>query len=85
MNLWGLQLKLIYDWKQAWRWSSMRFLAAGGVIQGSLLAFPTQLQQYLPPWLLSGLAEFALFCVIAGGIGRITRVETHDDGPHSGG
>lgn len=71
----GYRLRLIYDWKQAWRWSSMRFLAVGGVIQGSLLAFPAQLQQYLPPWLLSGLAEFALFCVIAGGVSRITFME----------
>lgn len=70
-----MQLRLIPDWKQAWRWSSVRFLAIGGVMQGSLLAFPAQLQQYLPPWLLSGLAEFALFCVIAGGVGRITTTE----------
>lgn len=81
----GYRLKLIEDWQSAWRWSSIRFLATGGVIQGSLLAFPAQLQQYLPPWLLSGLAEFALFCVIAGGVGRITVMERDHDGPHSSG
>lgn len=70
-----MQLHLLPDWKQAWRWSSIRFLAVGGVVQGSLLAFPVQLQQYLPSWVLRSLAEFALFCVIAGGIGRITTME----------
>lgn len=79
----GYKLKLIADWRNAWRWSSIRFLAAGGVVQGALLAFPTQLQQYLPPWLLTGLSEFALFCIIAGGVGRITTMERdHVDSNH---
>lgn len=75
----GLYVRMHPQWRQAWRWSSMRFLAVGGVVQASLLAFPAQLQQYLPPWLLSGLSEFSLFCVIAGGIGHITIVEKRND------
>lgn len=70
-----MTLHLIPDWKQAWKWSSVRFLAVGGVVQGSLLAFPVQLTQYLPPWLLSGASMFALACVVLGGIGRITTTE----------
>lgn len=70
-----MTLRLIPDWKQAWKWSSVRFLAVGGVVQGSLLAFPAALAQYLPGWLLSGLAMFSLACVVLGGLGRITTTE----------
>ncbi len=75
----GTKLRLVDDWHQAWRWSSIRFLAVGGVVQTSLLSFPGALQQYLPPKVLSGLAMFALFCLIGGGVGRITTIEPKKD------
>lgn len=71
-----MQLRLIPDWKQAWKWSSVRFAAAGAAVQGALLAFPMQLQQYLPAWVLSTLSVFALGCLILAIGGRITTTET---------
>lgn len=80
----GVKLRFVDDWHQAWRWSSIRFLAVGGAVQVALLAFPAQLAQYIPGPVLSGLATFSLICTIAGGIGRITTIDPkdHDDERH---
>lgn len=80
----GVRLRLVNDWHNAWKWSSIRFLLIGGAIQTGLLAFPDKLLQYVPNWLLSALSVFALGCVIAAGIGRITTTEPPNDGhnPH---
>lgn len=70
-----MTLHLIPDWKQAWKYSSVRIAAAGAAVQGALLAFPMQLQQYLPAWVLSTLSVFALGCLILAIAGRITTTE----------
>ena len=70
-----MQLRLIPDWQHAWKWSSIRFLAIGGAVQTTLLAFPSQLQQYLDPAVLKYGSEFALLCMFLGAIGRITTTE----------
>lgn len=64
--------KLIPEWKQAWRWSSIRLMAVSGMIQGVLLAFPAQLQTYVPPVVLQVLSTGALGILVLAGIGRIT-------------
>jgi hypothetical protein len=67
-----MKLRLIDNWHRAWRWSSIRFLALGGVTQAALLTTPATVLQYVPQWALQGLAVFSLACVLAAGLGRIT-------------
>lgn len=47
----------------------MRLIAAAASLQLTLLAFPTQLSQYLPPWMLQGAA---IACLAGAAMGRIT-------------
>ena len=70
-----MQLRLIPDWNHAWRWSSVRFLALGATVQTTLLAFPAQLQQYLPPEALKYGSLIALACMFLGAAGRVTTTE----------
>lgn len=45
-------MKLVADWKQAWKWLSVRFVALAAAVQASLLAFPETLTAYIPAnWL----------------------------------
>lgn len=68
-----LRLRLIDDWKRAWRWSSVRLLAIAVAVQTTLLAFP--LKDYVPQWIISTLATAALLITLAAGLGRITTTE----------
>lgn len=71
----NLRLKLIDDARQCWRWSSMRFLALGGVVQGAVVTCPAAVSDHLPSWVLSSASSFSFFCIIAAGVGRITKVD----------
>lgn len=64
--------KLIPEWKSAWRWSSVRLMAISGMIQTVLVAFPAQLQNYIPQDVLKVLSCAALGILILAGVGRIT-------------
>lgn len=70
-----MQLHLIPDWQHAWRWSSVRLIALGATVQTALLAFPGELQTYLPPGTLKYGSLFALGCMILAGAGRVTTTE----------
>ena len=70
-----MQLRLIPDWQHAWKWSSVRFLAAGATVQTTLLAFPDALKQYLPDYIMHYGSMFALACMFLGAAGRITTTE----------
>jgi len=71
----GMRLYLIDNWHHAWRWSSIRFIALGGVTQTALLTTPGAVLQYVPQWVLQGLSVFSLACILAAGLGRITTTE----------
>lgn len=70
-----LRLRLINDWHQAWRWSSIRLMAVSGVLQAVLLAFPEKMAQYVPYWVMSTLATTSLAILLLAGFARITKVE----------
>lgn len=74
-----MHLHLLPDWHQAWRWSSVRFLALGAATQGALLTAPARVTDYVPGWLMSGLASFSLVCIMLAGLGRITTTEKPDE------
>lgn len=76
----SIRIKLIEDWHQCWRWSSMRFLALGAALQGALQA-PAYVTQYLPSWVLQATSTASFAFLILAGLGRITRVEKHDVQP----
>lgn len=74
-----VKLRLIDDWHHCWKWSSMRFMALGAVAQGAVLSSDRMgLSAHVPDWVLSGLSSFALFCICAAGVGRITTNEPRD-------
>lgn len=61
-------MKLVDDWKQAWRWFSVQALAIIAVLPLVWMSLPADVKNYLPdslePWLLVVLA-------IGGIVGRI--------------
>ena len=62
-------MKLVWDWKQAWKWASIQFIAISASLQLALLAFPQDIRAYLPDWLTHALA---ITLLAAAALGRIT-------------
>lgn len=79
LGLTSLRLRLIDDWRQAWKWSSMRFLGIGIAIQGVLQTAPGSVTQYVPQWILQTAGTISFACMIAAAFGRVTKVERKDD------
>lgn len=67
--MFGWKHKLIWNWKSAWKWASVQFIALGAAVQLALLAFPADLRAYLPDWATHGVV---LFCFGAAAYGRVT-------------
>ena len=69
------QHKLVWNWKDAYRWFSMKALALIAAIQGVILAMPATWQGELVPWLgvtwLSLLATLTVVAAVLGGVGRV--------------
>jgi len=70
----GWRIRLVDDWKQAHRWSSVRFLALGGAAQAALQA-PAAVLQYAPQWALQALSILSIACIFLAVGGRLTQVE----------
>lgn len=68
-------LHLVDKWKEAHRWSSIRFLALGGAAQLALVTTPQRVLDYAPGWALQGLSVLSLACIFLAGVGRITTTE----------
>ena len=71
----GLRIRLVDDWKQAHRWSSMRFLAIGGAAALVLKTTPDSVLAYAPGWMLQGLSIVSIASFFLAGLGRVTQVE----------
>jgi hypothetical protein len=59
-------MKLVANWKSAWKWFSVQFVAAAGAIQLSVLAFPDSMRTWLPDWLMHMLAVALLVAAVLG-------------------
>lgn len=70
---WWARHHLVLNWRHAYKWVSIQFIAVGVSLQVALLAFPGDIRQYLPDWATHSLA---LFCLGAAAYGRITTKET---------
>lgn len=66
-----VNLRLVNDAHQWWRWGSIRFLAVGGAIQAALLTTPDAVKEHVPDAILQGMATFSLFCIVAAGVSRV--------------
>ena len=63
-------MKLIAEWRHAWRWFSMQAMLLSGAVQAAWEALPADLKQYLPSWL--GLV-LSLSVLVLGLGGRLVR------------
>lgn len=59
-------MKLVANWKSAWKWFSVQFVAAAGAVQLSVLAFPEIVRAWLPDWLTHLLAMVLLLAAVLG-------------------
>lgn len=59
-------MRLVTEWRSAWKWLSVQFVAAAGTVQLSVLAFPETIRQYLPDWLTHALAVALLAGAVLG-------------------
>ncbi len=59
-------MKLVANWKFAWKWFSVQFVAAAGAVQLSLLAFPDGMRAWLPDWMTHLLAVALLLAAVVG-------------------
>ena len=59
-------MKLVDDWKSAWKFLSVQFVAAAGSVQLAVLAFPDTLRQYLPDWMTHLVAVLLLAAAVLG-------------------
>lgn len=67
-----MKLKLIPEWKDCWRWSSVRCMALVGAVSTSWLAVPDDLRAAAPPWFM---AAIALGLTLLGAVARVTVFE----------
>lgn len=70
-----LRLRLVDDYRQAWKWSSIRFLLLGGAVQTTVVTCPAAVAQHVPEWVWQCLSCFSLFCILAAAAGRVTTTE----------
>ncbi|AKJ28852.1 hypothetical protein [Caldimonas brevitalea] len=59
-------MKMIPNWRQAWRMFSVNAMVVALALQGTWAAMPDDLKGNLPAWLLQGLTVSLLVLGIAG-------------------
>lgn len=63
-------MKLVTDWKHAWKWASVNFMAVAAALQGAWLYIPDDMRDSIPKHLVG----FTTMALLALGIaGRITQ------------
>ena len=73
------RLHLVSDYKQAWKWSSMRLLGLSGIAELALKYFkdlPSEATQFIDPKVLSYVATGAFLLAF---LGRITEMKKGSD------
>lgn len=61
-------MKLVDDWRQAWKWASMHAMTAALAIQGAWVAIPAEMQAYVHPIVAHAITGVLL---VAGIVGRL--------------
>lgn len=70
-----MRLRLIDNWRQAHKFSSVWFLGIAAAAQSALM-IPGLVLQYAPTWLLQTLATLA---IVGAFVGRLTTTEKPND------
>ena len=60
--------RFVSDWRQSWRWFSMRAMAVALALQTTWLQLPDDLRASVPVWLPPGLTSVLL---VLGMLGRL--------------
>lgn len=61
-------MKLVPNWKQAWRWSSVHAMTAAAAVQGTWLALPDDIKQHVPAVVATSVT---IGLLVLGVIGRL--------------
>lgn len=65
-------MRLIDEWRSAWRWFSCQAMALAAAVQGGWAALPDDMKEHLPAW----IATAATIAVLVLGIGgRLVKQE----------
>ena len=61
-------MKLVPDWRRAWRWFSMQAMAVSAALQAAWLGLPPDLKSRLP---VEWLPALAIAVLVLGAVGRV--------------
>ena len=65
-------MKLVPDWRKAWRWLSVQAMALQGIVAVSWISVPDDMRAAVPPqW----LAFAAIVLTVFGIVGRVIKQE----------
>lgn len=59
-------MKLVSDWKKAWKWFSVRFIALAAAVQVGLLGLPDAWRIYIPTNVMQVIVLVLLAAAILG-------------------
>jgi len=71
-----MKLKLIENWRNAWKWFSVHAMVYAAAIQGAWLQVSDDMKAHIPSYLVSGLTITLLVLGIAG---RVVKQGVEDD------
>lgn len=63
-------MKLVDDWKKAWRWISINCMLLATAIQAAWLSVPENTRLLVPEWLI---ASVTITLMVLGVIGRLVK------------
>ncbi len=69
-------IKLVEDWRKAWKWFSVNVMVAAAAIQGAWLQIPEDMKSHIPEALVSGVT---IGLLVLGVAGRIVKQGGEDD------
>lgn len=61
-------MRLVTNWKRAWRWISVQAMVLAGALQGAWMFVPDDLRASIPPGVVQG---FTIVLLVLGVIGRL--------------
>jgi hypothetical protein len=61
-------MKLVSDWRECWRWTSVHAMVAAAAVQGAWMGVGADLQQYVPQNVVHGLT---ITLLALGFVGRL--------------
>ncbi len=73
-----MTIRLIPDWRKAWKFGSIQFLAVGGACQLTLVTLPAKVAEHTPEWIMQSLSIGGVACVFLAGLARVTKKEKPD-------